>query len=417
MKQVNSNTYVTLQPWVSRELKIKGAKYLVYCVVLGFTQFSERGFDGSSVYLSDVLGISRPTARTALADLVTAGFVKKIFIDSSCGYDRYAYRAMITHATHPYEDDVPDNDPPDDDGGNGGNDDADGSPKSPAKDTPARNPAKSPAPAPRSGTKNAYGKSKNVFLSDDELALVCGKFGNETPAILDYYSEKKKSYSIKNDYLALTTWNFDSVLSNIRKNSHEEKLRFASRGNVRLTASEEMELREIYRNPAEFYLAVSCLSAWKTRKGKGEGYNDFRALNVGGWVHEEWARTAGKLDDDYCLDSIGMTDGNFRAVAEKNRAKKPKAELPADYFDNVSEWVLMDEEERESLAKEGDAPKKGEKTYSMADLAKFIDEMKAKREEKSEKQREEAMSAESKAMELRRIAEEAFRNAGVAVSV
>lgn len=92
-------------------------------------------------------------------------------------------------------------------------------------------------------------------------------------------------------------------------------------------------------------------------------------------------------------------------------------ELPADYFDNVSEWVLMDEEERESLAKEGDAPKKGEKTYSMADLAKFIDEMKAKREEKSEKQKEEAMSAESKAMELRRIAEEAFRSAGVAVSV
>ncbi len=262
---INPNAYYTVQGWMLSELGLKGNALAVYAVIYGFSQDGVSEYAGSSKYLCEWLGCSKKTILTTLADLTEKGYLAKKVIDQNgvryCNY--VAIRRPRKAEQQPGEKITPPgenlhqcgekNTPGWCKNYTGGGEEntphnllhnaSDNTRDKDIYNAPENNEPKEPAkkrgrkkkaddePKPE---KKEYGEFKHVKLTDDELAKLIKKHGQEKVAqlikYLDEYIEEKPSYKSQSHYLAIGRWVVDAVNEKMRRNQPQPPARPAGRG-------------------------------------------------------------------------------------------------------------------------------------------------------------------------------------------
>ncbi len=75
--KIKDGTYITIQSFMIKDLKLKGNELLVYAIVYGFSQDGEQSYTGSLQYIADWLNGTRQGALKALKSLVDKGLLIK----------------------------------------------------------------------------------------------------------------------------------------------------------------------------------------------------------------------------------------------------------------------------------------------------------------------------------------------------
>lgn len=257
---INPNAYYTVQGWMLSELGLKGNALAVYAIIYGFSQDGASEYAGSSKYLCEWLGCSKKTILTTLADLTEKGYLRKKIIDQNgvkfCNY--VAVRRPRKIEKQPGAEIAPGGGeeitPPGENLHQGGEEITPGwcknytgggeeitphnllhnasdntrdidiysapennEPQEPAKKRGRKKKADN-EPKPE---KKEYGEFKHVKLTDDELAKLIKKHGQEKVAqlikYLDEYIEEKPSYKSQSHYLAIGRWVVDAVNEKARR--------------------------------------------------------------------------------------------------------------------------------------------------------------------------------------------------------
>lgn len=257
---INPNSYYTVQGWMLSELGLKGNALAVYAVVYGFSQDGISEYAGSSAYLCDWLGCTKKTVLNTLAELTEKGYLKKKIIMQNgvklCNY--VAVRRPYSLQNQPGEEITP---------GAGNNLHQGGEEITPGRcknyttpgeeitphnlldntrdnkediytpqDTPPKDPEKKKGrKKTEEAPKNEYGEYKHVKLTEEELAKLVKKHGQEKTAqlikYLDEYIEEKPSYKSQSHYLAIGRWVVDAVNEKERRGRPQNyQPRAAARG-------------------------------------------------------------------------------------------------------------------------------------------------------------------------------------------
>lgn len=80
---IKDSNYIQIGGWMVSRLKLKGNPLLAFAIIYGFSQDGESEFTGSLAYLCDWLNVSRPTASSALAELVEKELIIKTQIEKN----------------------------------------------------------------------------------------------------------------------------------------------------------------------------------------------------------------------------------------------------------------------------------------------------------------------------------------------
>ena len=261
---INPNSYYTVQGWMLSELGLKGNALAVYAVVYGFSQDGISEYAGSSAYLCDWLGCTKKTVLTTLAELTEKGYLKKKVIIQNgvklCNY--VAVRRPFSLQDQPGEEITPGAGKNLHQGGEeitpgrGKNYTTPGEEITPHKlldntrdnqediyiptETPPEGPPKEPKKKKarketEEAPKIAYGEYKHVKLTEEELAKLVKKHGQDKTAqlikYLDEYIEEKPSYKSQSHYLAIGRWVVDAVNEKERRGRPQNyQPRAAARG-------------------------------------------------------------------------------------------------------------------------------------------------------------------------------------------
>ena len=94
-KQVNPESYITIQGWMLTELNLKGASLLIYAIIYGFSQDRKSCFQGTAKYLADWASVSVYTVYDILKKLCSQGLIEKIEKEVN-GVKVYDYRTTKT---------------------------------------------------------------------------------------------------------------------------------------------------------------------------------------------------------------------------------------------------------------------------------------------------------------------------------
>lgn len=231
---INPNNFYTIQGWMLSELGLKGNALAVYAIVYGFSQDGVSEYAGSSAYLCEWLGCTKKTVLSTLAKLTEKGYLKKEIIMQNgvklCNY--VAVRRPRSLQQQPGEEITP---------GQCKNYTTPGEEITPhnlldniehnSKDidiysAPEKNEPQEPQKK-RGRKKTAdtpkieYGEYKHVKLTEDELAKLIKKHGQEKTAqlikYLDEYIQEKPSYKSQSHYLSIGRWVVDAVNEKARR--------------------------------------------------------------------------------------------------------------------------------------------------------------------------------------------------------
>ena len=73
--------------------------------------------------------------------------------------------------------------------------------------------------APAKQTRKKYGEYNNVLLTDEEAEKLKAEYGEDTPYIVENYSQYKemKGYKCKRDYLAIRKWGANAYYEQLKK--------------------------------------------------------------------------------------------------------------------------------------------------------------------------------------------------------
>lgn len=74
---MKNNSYINIQSFMVKELKLKGNELLVYAIIFGFSQDEETRFSGSLSYLADWTNSTKQGVLKNLKSLIDKGFIKK----------------------------------------------------------------------------------------------------------------------------------------------------------------------------------------------------------------------------------------------------------------------------------------------------------------------------------------------------
>ena len=90
------NNYITIQGWMSQELKLKGNDLMVFALIFGFCQDGESEFKGSINYICEWLNCSRPTVSKSLDFLVSKNLLEKrtVFVNNVT-FNRYKVSLQV----------------------------------------------------------------------------------------------------------------------------------------------------------------------------------------------------------------------------------------------------------------------------------------------------------------------------------
>lgn len=89
MSYVKDGSYINIQPFMVRDLELKGNELLIYAIIYGFSQDGESYFTGSIQYLADWTNSTRQGVIKVLKNLTEKGLLKKF----ETGKQTYAYQA------------------------------------------------------------------------------------------------------------------------------------------------------------------------------------------------------------------------------------------------------------------------------------------------------------------------------------
>lgn len=250
---INPNSYYTVQGWMLSELGLKGNALAVYAIIYGFSQDGASAYSGSASYLADWLNCSKRTVLATLANLTEQGYLKKKTVNKNgvVFNDYVAVRKLVNaqpqtgeeisppvknfhgggekndtevvknfhgggEETSPHIDNH--NDIHISNNINKGDDDAPPPPPPPPEKGKGKRKKEDTGEKPE---KKPYGEYKHVKLTEDELAKLIKKHGEEKTAALikylDEYIEEKPSYKSQSHYLAIGRWVVDAVNEKARR--------------------------------------------------------------------------------------------------------------------------------------------------------------------------------------------------------
>ena len=93
--------YFTVQDWMVKELKLKGAERDVFAIVYGISQDGESDYHGSLQYISDLTGYSRNSVCTALNSLTDKELLIKVEVERN-GNVQIIYMIPYNLLVRPY---------------------------------------------------------------------------------------------------------------------------------------------------------------------------------------------------------------------------------------------------------------------------------------------------------------------------
>lgn len=74
---MKNENYITILGWMVNELKLKGNELFCYAIIYGFSQDGEHEFNGSSSYIAETLGITKPAVLDILKKLTEKDLIIK----------------------------------------------------------------------------------------------------------------------------------------------------------------------------------------------------------------------------------------------------------------------------------------------------------------------------------------------------
>lgn len=75
---VKEDAFITILPFMVNDLKLKGNELLTFAIIHGFTMYGDGGwFTGSSSYIAEWCGCSKPTVFRCLKSLEEKGFIRR----------------------------------------------------------------------------------------------------------------------------------------------------------------------------------------------------------------------------------------------------------------------------------------------------------------------------------------------------
>ena len=75
---IRKNSYITIQAFMVKDLKLKGNELLIYALIYGFCQDGRSVFSGTARYIAEWVGIDKRNVFENLRKLVNKGLIKKI---------------------------------------------------------------------------------------------------------------------------------------------------------------------------------------------------------------------------------------------------------------------------------------------------------------------------------------------------
>ena len=90
MSYVKDGSYINIQPFMVRDLGLKGNELLVYAIIHGFSQDGKSMFTGSLQYLADWTNSTKRAVINVLKNLIDKGLIEKI----DTGNQIFAYKAI-----------------------------------------------------------------------------------------------------------------------------------------------------------------------------------------------------------------------------------------------------------------------------------------------------------------------------------
>ena len=206
---ISPNVYYTVQAWMITDLGLRGNELTAYAIIYGFSQDGRSEFVGSISYFEELLVCSRPTAVKTLAALEEKGLVTKRVARN--GMNCNAYRAwpsprqgsqnslpeVVKNFNQGSQNSLPNNNYiniPNDSIKN--------------IEPPAAPAAPAPSGEDKKPGKRKHGESRNVLLTDEELAKLQQQFPLDLPARIDRLSEYVASTGkkYKSHYATIRAW-------------------------------------------------------------------------------------------------------------------------------------------------------------------------------------------------------------------
>lgn len=90
MSYVKDGNYINIQPFMVRDLGLKGNELLVYAIIHGFSQDGKSVFTGSLQYLADWTNSTKRAVMNVLKNLIDKGLIEKI----DTGKQIFAYKTV-----------------------------------------------------------------------------------------------------------------------------------------------------------------------------------------------------------------------------------------------------------------------------------------------------------------------------------
>ena len=153
--KVKSENYIVIQGYMVKDLKLKGNELLIYAIIYGFSQTENQVFSGSLQYLADWTNSTKAGVIKNLKSLIDKGLIKKEerYINGVkfCEYYATKFNTLLNFVEHPMQQSLPNNIAYNTDNNN----------NELCYDYSAC------AERKRNDT-HAYGKNKNVILTDEE---------------------------------------------------------------------------------------------------------------------------------------------------------------------------------------------------------------------------------------------------------
>lgn len=194
--KIKDDAYLVLQPFMIKDLKLKGNELIVYACIYSFSQADNKAFSGSLQYLADWTNSTKQGVLNCLKKLIEKGYIQKTIKGVNKVEYSTKFNALLNKVEYPIKKSLID-----------GVNKVDPIIKIDNKED-IKDINNISTPTATNPTKHKYGEHKNVLLTDEEYTKLKERFPTDYEEKINTLSEglALKGYKYKSHYLAVIKW-------------------------------------------------------------------------------------------------------------------------------------------------------------------------------------------------------------------
>lgn len=194
--KIKDDAYLVLQPFMIKDLKLKGNELIVYACIYSFSQADNKAFSGSLQYLADWTNSTKQGVLNCLKKLIEKGYIQKTVKGVNKVEYSTKFNVLLNKVEYPIKKSLID-----------GVNKVDPIIKIDNKED-IKDINNISTPTDKKPTKHKYGEHKNVLLTDEEYTKLKERFPTDYEEKINTLSEglALKGYKYKSHYLAVIKW-------------------------------------------------------------------------------------------------------------------------------------------------------------------------------------------------------------------